>query len=104
MKEIYDIRQQIPQCGDAGPSMRHADGRFRLEAMFDRPATPYARHRWSGVDQNSIHIEEQRLTCNLNQLADICALNHYGILTGLPSVALLISVRTELRVLDGANL
>src|SRR6478609_6882007 len=39
---------------------------LRVEPALDRPACPHARNRRRGVDENSIHIEQQSLTLNLD--------------------------------------
>src|SRR6478672_4309984 len=45
---------------------------LRVEPALDRPARPHARNRRCGVDENSIHIEKQSLTLNLDHRFEFC--------------------------------
>lgn len=57
--------------GQAGTAMSPCHDFLRVESALDRPAPPYARHRRSGVDENSVHVEEQSVTLNLNHVGNL---------------------------------
>jgi hypothetical protein len=64
LRFVIGIGKQIAQRGDAGASVRMPQHLVHVEAPARSPARPYALHRGYGVDEHSIHIEQQSLCGN----------------------------------------
>ena len=55
-----DVGKILANGGDAGTSVRVFDNFIWIETVLDRPSSPDARDGGSGVEENSIHVEEKR--------------------------------------------
>lgn len=56
---VIGVRQVFAHGGKAGAAMSVGNDFFRIESVLDGPAAPDARHGGSGVDEDSVHIEQE---------------------------------------------
>ena len=56
---MIGIWKVVPHGCETGAAVRSSDDFFRIESVFDGPLAPDALDRGSGVDKNSVHIEEE---------------------------------------------
>ncbi len=53
------VRQQQGHAGEALPPVDHREHLVQAQAVLGGPALPHPRHHRSGVDQGSVHVEQE---------------------------------------------
>ena len=73
MQRTWFVTGASRGCGAeiAKAAVRGSHDFFRVESVFDGPLAPDARHRGSGIDENSVHIEEEGGALDLGHILEL---------------------------------
>ena len=61
---VICVGKKLADRGDAGATVSIMDGFIGIEAVLARPPGPDAHHGGRGVDQDSIHVKQERFAGN----------------------------------------
>src|SRR5258708_26313860 len=65
---MIGVREILANVCDARAAMRAGHHFFRIESMLEGPAPPDTGDRRSGIDENSVHIEEESIAAEFGHL------------------------------------
>ena len=68
---VVGVGQVFADGGEAGASVSFGDDLLGIEAVFERPTGPYAGHGGSGIDEDTIEVEEQGGGVDLGHLGSV---------------------------------
>jgi hypothetical protein len=65
LRFVIGVGKKLPNGGDAGATVGSMDRFVGIEAVLESPPGPNARHSGRGIDQDSIHIKQERFAGDL---------------------------------------